>query len=226
MENKRLKSEVKGNTKDLEDQYNFICSLEEDLSRLEQYGRRENIGLSGIPAHVTDSELENEVLDILHTIGLPHLDHYGIAACHRVGKKDKNGNRNTIVRFVNRKDAISALKNKRNLYLCRDLGYHRLFIMENLCPRYKSIFEEMIDLKKKGEIHNVWTFNGHVHYKLTDSDQEKGKKITRDSDIENFSLQETAVLWKVTSSVKETVRPHNKNNNYLGENWIRYDLDQ
>ena len=70
------------------------------------------------------------------------------------------------------------LENKRNLYLCTDLGYQRLFMMENLCPKYKYIYEEMIELKRNGDILNVWTLNGHVHYKVRDSDQEKWFIVT------------------------------------------------
>ena len=51
-------------------------------------------------------------------------------------------------------------------------------MMENLCPKYKYIYEEMIELKRNGDILNVWTLNGHVHYKVRDSDQEKWFIVT------------------------------------------------
>ena len=109
-ENNTLKSAVAEHEIYLDEQLAYIYSLEKDLSRLDQYGRRENIEIMGIPSNIKDDELEREVIKILQKIGLYHLDHYGIVACHRVGKHDFQGNRNTIVRFLNRKDAIQALK--------------------------------------------------------------------------------------------------------------------
>ena len=126
------------------------------------------------------------MLQILRKIGLDHINHYGIVACHRVGKKDFHGNRNTIVRFLNRKDAIKALKGKRYLFRCKEIGYSELQMVENLCPSYKSIYDEMKKLKGEGTIAKVWTFNGFVNYKVTDNEQEKIKKIIHESEMDSF----------------------------------------
>ena len=185
-ENYRLKSAVADQESNLDEQLSYIYSLEKDLSRLDQYGRRENIEIIGIPSNVRDNELEREVLQILRKIGLDHLDHYAIVACHRIGKKDLYGNRNTIVRFLNRKDAIQALKCKRYLFRCKDIGYSKLQMVENLCPSYKSIYEEMKELKGKGVIEKVWTFNGFINYKINDNEQENIKKIIHESEMDTF----------------------------------------
>ena len=185
-ENSYLKNNVKKNKKEMEIQLEYIHAMKIDLNRLNQYGRRENIEISGIPSTVGDHELENEVIKILHKMGLSSLDHYGIVGCHRIGKRDRQGNRNTIVRFLHRKDAIFILKNKRNTRLCNELGYYKLNITENLCPAFKSIFEEMKELKNIGSIAKVWTYNGHINYKITDSDQEKPRVIYHDSELSDF----------------------------------------
>ena len=164
-ENNKLKMNVADHESNLNDQLSYIYSLEQNLSRLDQYGRRENIELLGIPSSIKDHALETEVLKILNIIGLDHLDHYGIVACHRIGKRDIHGNRSTIVRFLNRKDAVMALKCKRYLFRGKELGYHNLQIVENLCPSYQSIFDDMKELKAKGKIQKVWTFNGLINYK-------------------------------------------------------------
>ena len=119
-------------------------------------------------------------------MGLNNLDHYGIVGCHRIGKRDRQGNRNAIVRFLHRKDAIFILKNKRNARLCNELGYYRLNIIENLCPAFKSIFAEMKELKNTGNIAKVWTYNGLINYKITESVQEKPKVIYHDSELAYF----------------------------------------
>ena len=183
---KVLKARIQKCEDFLDDQLDYIHHLEKQISRLDQYGRRENIEIAGIPAKVHNKNLETEVLKILREIGLKHLQHFNIVACHRLGKVDKNGCRNIIIRFMNRKDAIKCLKLRRNLYLCNELGYENLSIMENLCPAFKSIFEDTIQLKKEGHVKKVWTYNGIVNYKMTDDDNEKAKKVFHENELAKF----------------------------------------
>ena len=103
---KRLQSRIEVTEENIDDHHDYIYFLEKNLARLDQYGRRENVEISGIPSSVTDKQLESEVLRILRQIGLKHLDHFHVVACHRIGSIDKNGCRNTIVRFIYQKDAI------------------------------------------------------------------------------------------------------------------------
>ena len=64
----------------------------------------------------------------------------------------------------------------------------KLFIIENLCPRYRSIFDACSDLKKNGRIRYLWSFNGIVHFKVTDNFNERGKKVFHLNDLdEHFS---------------------------------------
>ena len=146
---RRLKAKfIMAETK-IEDNLDYIYFLEREVARLDQYGRRENIEIIGIPNNIKGSELEINVIRILRKIGLTHIQHFNIAACHRLGSKDRFGNYNTIVRFINRKDSISCLKSRKNLPFCRELGFHHIYITENLCPSNRSIFETLSDLKKK-----------------------------------------------------------------------------
>ena len=142
---KHLMSEAK-----IDENLDYIYFLEREVARLDQYGRRENVELIGIPESIGHRDLEATVIRILRKIGLDHIQHYNIAACHRLRSKDRFGNRNTIVRFVNRKDSISCLKSRKKLQLCRELGFNNIYITENLCPSNRSIFEELSNLKKRG----------------------------------------------------------------------------
>ena len=170
----------------VDDQFDHIYFLENQLNRLDQYGRRENIEIVGIPNEVMDRDLEKEVLKILRAIGLNHIQHFSIVGCHRVGSKDRYGRRNTIVRFLNRKDAIQCLKSKRNLYKCQSIGYNDLYVVENLCPAFKSIYEQLKQLKVEGHIKQVWSYNGIINYKRSDDEQEKTVKIFNENDVENI----------------------------------------
>ena len=170
----------------VDEQIDNIYVLETQLNRLDQYGRRENVEIVGISNDVNDRDLESEVIKILRAIGLKHIQHFSIVACHRVGSKDRYGRRNTIVRFLNRKDAIQCLKSKRNLYKCQSIGYNNLYVVENLCPAFKSIFEELKQLKDEGFIKQVWSYNGVINYKQSDDEQEKPVKIFHENEVQNI----------------------------------------
>ena len=175
-------------TQDQLDEYSdYVYFLEQEVSRLDQYGRRENIEIIGIPSSISDTKLETEVIKILRQIGLKRLEYFHIVGCHRIGKAKKNGSKNTIVRFLNRKDAISSLKKKKDLYLCKEIGYYNLSIVENLCPAYRSIFDSLIQMKNEGHVKKVWTFKGKINYLTSDDEHEKPKKIYHECELyKNF----------------------------------------
>ena len=160
-----------------------VVELEKDLARLDQYGRRENVEIAGIPNTVTDKALEKEVIKILRKIGLYWIDSYAIVGCHRIGGKDKFGSRNVIVRFLHRKDSQTALKKKKDLVLCKELGYDHLYMSENLCPAFRSVLKEMNNLKREGHVGAVWVTNGTIKYKIDDTESVKPEKIFHKSDI-------------------------------------------
>ena len=96
-ENKRLKTKVNV----LE---NKIIDLEIQNNNLDQYSRRNNVEISGIPQSVSDNQLEEKVTDILEAIDF-NITTNEKEACHRLGKKTKN----VIVRVINRKHCLKAL---------------------------------------------------------------------------------------------------------------------
>ena len=77
VENKRLRKKVNV----LE---NKVLTLESEHNSLEQYGRRNNIEITGIPDNVPDQILEEKVVDILNEISVD-VSPKDIEACHRVG---------------------------------------------------------------------------------------------------------------------------------------------
>ena len=97
-ENKRLKTE--GNVLE-----NEIINLEIPNSNVDQYSRRNNVEIPGIPESVCESQLEENVVDILKAIYV-NITSNEIEACHRLGKKKEN----VIVQFINRKYCLKALR--------------------------------------------------------------------------------------------------------------------
>ena len=76
-ENQRLRKKVS----DLESK---VITLESDHNSLEQYGRRNNIEISGILDTVPDQNLEQKVIEILDEIDVS-VSPIDIEGCHRMG---------------------------------------------------------------------------------------------------------------------------------------------
>ena len=88
-----------------------IIELDISRNKLDQYTRRNNIEIQGIPATVSDDHLEHEVLDICKSMNLT-VENNDIEGCHRIGKGNP---KTTIVRFVNRKFCNLILDKKHEL---------------------------------------------------------------------------------------------------------------
>ena len=142
-----------------------MVTLEQNLNSLGQYGRRNNLVLSGIPESIPDSQLENTVSSILSDIGVS-IQSEEIEAYHRFGKTDrKTKSKKTIIRFVNRKSCKKALLNKKKLSNINNgkfsfNGETKLFINENQTPMNESIAFNCRKLKRSSIIHIYYTREG------------------------------------------------------------------
>ena len=76
-----------------------MALIESSHDALEQYGRRNNLVISGIPDSVQDSDLESTVTSILSDIDV-NVESREVKDCHRIGESN-NGSKKTIIRFVN-----------------------------------------------------------------------------------------------------------------------------
>ena len=71
--------------------------------------QEECLELTGIPISVPNDNMEEKVCKILSSIGVSVTTNE-LEASHRLKNKDR-----TIVKFLNRKTCVSALKNRRKL---------------------------------------------------------------------------------------------------------------
>ena len=154
------------------------------INNLDQYSRRENIEILGIPDNITINNLETTVIEILDSIGV-QVSSYNIVACHRLKKKNYQKSASTIVRFVNRKSVHEIKTKKKNL---NESPYKEVFgnnisITDNLSPENRFIYDSCYLLKKKNVIKNVWSFNGVVHVKYADKSDERTIKLYHTDDI-------------------------------------------
>ena len=151
-----------------------IVSLESSINHVEQYGRRNNIVISGIPDDITDDDLEDTVTNILKDVDV-HINDNDLEACHRIGKSDtRTGSKKTIVRFINRKYCKKALLNRKNfIHINSETKYNfshnnKIFINENLTKANKSIAFCGRKLKRANLIYSCYVREGVVHIKKSE----------------------------------------------------------
>ena len=77
-------------------------------NHLDQYNRRNNLEIQGIPTNITDDESEGKVIDIFSCLGIG-VKGSDIEDCHILGQANP---KNATVRFVNRKFCYQALDKK------------------------------------------------------------------------------------------------------------------
>ena len=127
-----------------------------------QHGRLEQVIVSGIPAGVNHEGLEEATLNILNEIKSYKCSSRDVAACHRIGK-----NNDTILRFINRKDAEDCFANRNKLKNIQreahGLGAEdKVFVRENLSPYVSKLAYFCRVLKRKDLLDKVTTFKGVV----------------------------------------------------------------
>lgn len=149
-----------------------------------QYGRLENIEISGIPAKSNDSELEDIVIGIANDIDVD-VESCDISACHRLGR-DRG---DVIVRFVNRKLADAMFRNApklKGLDLSGLLGaaHKPVYVNPNLCPELKSMRWKARKMKEAGNVARFGTNRRGVYVQKV----ERGEKfqIFTDDDLSEF----------------------------------------
>lgn len=177
----------------IDNQQYQITTIETDFHNLLQYNRRECIEIAGIPETVLDVNLEDTALKIFSTIDV-EVEKHQIHACHRLPKKQGSVlPKRTIIRFVNRKTAELIKRNKKflkeKIATAEDLDFDtsKLYINENLCAPYKTIWSMVRKLHKSNHIFSFWTYNGIVHYK-TEEEGPPLKVFHKNMLFENFPL--------------------------------------
>ena len=152
---------------ELKTQHGVLLRLEKELSVTNQYNRRENLIIDGIPADIPQEQLEELCLEIVHGIGFHQVGSYEVVACHRLKKKVSDPTPPVIIRFVNRKITDFCMRQRwrlKNLRWGWDLSFR-----EDLCDANLSILNECEKLKKDGKLHKVYTYNGFVRVSKTAS---------------------------------------------------------
>ena len=190
-ENTSLKNELEKVKTELKKKGEDLVEVERDVIDLQQYIRRNNVEICGIPESVENKNLEKTVVKIAEIIGVD-IKSNDIEACHRlVKRRNEGGPKRTIVRFVNRKNCESLLRNKKKLKFdetknkLNHIGIkNNLFINSNLSPYNKLLWGKCKHLQEEGMIDRFWVYNGSLH--IAELDGDEGLKIGHMKDLEKL----------------------------------------
>ena len=172
-----------------EDHSDEIDNLKESMEKVEreltvtnQYNRRENLIIDGIPDNVPQWQLERTCLQIIHKIGFRGVGPYEVVGCHRLRKSANDATAPTIIRFTNRKIPEFC---KTNRWRLKKINFNnwRLSLREDLCEANSEIFSECENLKERGLLSKVFTHNGFV--KVCKA-RERPRKLSHLADVRSL----------------------------------------
>ena len=103
-ESKGLKERVKSLEENYDEHQDHIIDIEKQSQALEQYTRRNNLEICGIPNNISDEALETKCIEIFEAVDIS-VDNSEIEACHRLptDQRNKSKPKTVIVKFTNHK---------------------------------------------------------------------------------------------------------------------------
>ena len=160
-----------------------IIRTEKEVVVTNQYNRRENLIIDGIPDNIPQKNLETVCLDIIRELGfVGSLGSYEIVGCHRLKKKASDATTPVIIRFFNRKITEFCIKNRRKLRFTSSTW--NLSFREDLCDANLAILEECEQLKNDGILAKVYTHNGFV--KIAKTLRDRPVRVNHINELSNF----------------------------------------
>ena len=142
-----------------------VVILETATNSLEQYNRRNNIEITGIPDNIEDKNLEHSIIEVFKAADI-QMSHNDIEDCHRIGKS-KGNSKKTIVRLMNRKYWKQILYNRRKFKNFDGSGIGmpntKIFVNENLTNSNHQLAFNCRKLKREKLISKTYSSNGNIH---------------------------------------------------------------
>ena len=165
---KYLEDQISTSKKELENMEVRLNDVETDHDDLEQYTRKFNLVIHGIPEQKEEDNVENVIkLGQFLEVNLTRGD---IDIVHRMQTKSNGKPRPIIACFSNynaKSKLYKARLGLRNVTL-QDLGTEKIFINENLTAWRAELFKEARKVRKKCHNGKTWPVDGKIFLK-TDS---------------------------------------------------------
>lgn len=126
------------------------------LDDMEQYGRRFNLNITGIPGDNGDynENVEQKILDYAKKANID-ITSSDINNCHRLGKPRLQVTRRVIVQFTNTKAV-------RKVYDARKNFGNGVYIQESLTRAREQLAYEARKLKRENKLDQTWVAGGRI----------------------------------------------------------------
>ena len=167
-----------------------VHHLARQLDAHEQYSRRPNLRIQGIPEDGRGEDVELKVLSVVNEkMGFnPPLRPTDIERSHRLGRavSGQERPRAVIVRFGSERVRDSVYRARGSLKGHNDgkQQHARIFINEDLTARRATIAFKARELKKQRKIQDCWTHSGRILVKDNDNNIHE---ISSDIDLKRFT---------------------------------------
>ena len=170
VENENLKSEVKRLENELEENQdrtsetkNLIIKQCERFNDLDQYSRRNNIRINGVPesGKETAEDTTKRVIEVLNkNISNLNLIPTDIDISHRLGKQSSQGHRQIIVKFVSRHTRDRVIRGRKAF------KSKKVFINEDLTRLNQAVLKAIRMTTPAEE--TGWSWDGKLFHKNAD----------------------------------------------------------
>ena len=196
-----LKRSNKQQTKDLRQLTKTTDTLQKSkfkdqlrIDEIEQYNRRQNLELQGVPVRKND-DVTQITLDLISKLDVD-IKEEDISIAHRLPVKQRYGrtrlnkpvNHPTItVRLVSRQMRNEIYDKRFNAKMIEDFpveGMKKLFINKNLTQRSKRLFWLSKQKAKELEYKYFWTQNGQIFFRK--NEESKKVLIRSESDLDQL----------------------------------------
>ena len=139
-----------------------------EIHRLEQYTRKENVRIAGLPE--SDGENTTElIVNMAKAIGV-EISTADISVSHRLPQRNTQRPRPIIAKFVRREKKTEVMKAKKNLKSKQE--YKGVYIDDDLTQMRGKIMKA---LREDSNIKRCWSIDGKIFCRVL----EKGNEITK-----------------------------------------------
>jgi len=199
-----LKKDVEKKTTEIQKLKGDLYSATQRIEVLEQYTRRDNLLITGLPIEtfteaastpasddeIPSNSVEQSVLQLFNEKLRVSIKPSDISIAHRLKKNpSRPGPPTTIVKFTNRKarEAVYAARRKLKPPPGADRSqFPLIFINEDLCKSTAAIFQHARQAAKARQIHTTWTSSCSVFVKETPDPSCRPRKITSLSELQEL----------------------------------------
>lgn len=160
--------------KKIRDQQEEIYELYDLQDQMEQYSRKNNLEIHGIPEAAYES-MEEVVLKLAQALEVP-ITSNDIEISHKLNTKGKKA---IIVKFQSHKVKSKLYRERRklkhiavtdlfpNLSAATVVQAQRIFLNENLTSYRRRIMSRANEMRRDGELVSTWSMDGKIYVKTS-----------------------------------------------------------